>query len=223
MSRMVKMFAVFSILACVSLANARQAAEEKKPAGKKAPSKASGKAAAAGGQAGMMAAPPGPEIQKVIKMFAGSWTVEEKYEASEFMPQAGSATGSDTAKAGPGGYSLLRDYRSKGAMGPYSGHGIIYWVPREKAYKYIWCDSMSPDGCEVGATGKFEGNDLVFSASGEYMGKKYQMKLGYSDIKPDSYTFYIDQAFEGGPMKRTMTSQFARKTAPAAAAAAPKK
>jgi hypothetical protein len=225
------MFAVLSILACVPLATARQATEDKKPAGKKAPAKApaktpsntSHKAAATAAPAGMKAAPPSAEIQKVIKLFAGSWTVEEKYEASEFMPMAGTATGTDAAKAGPGGYSLLRDYRSKGAMGPYSGHGIIYWAPGEKAYKYIWCDSMSADGCEVGASGKFEGDDLVFTASGEFMGKKYKMKLGYNDIKPDSYTFYIDQAFEGGPMKRTFTSHFTRKTAPAAAAAATKK
>ena len=40
----------------------------------------------------------------------------------------------------------------------------------------------------------------------------------YTDIKPDSYTFYIDPCIERGPMKRFLTSTYTRRPATKAAA-----
>src|SRR5207237_9401833 len=74
---------------------------------------------------------PYTTLFRSIKMFAGTWTASQKIEPSEFMP-GGSGTGTDTVKAGPGGNSLLSDYRSKSAMGSFSGHGIIYWEPKRQ-------------------------------------------------------------------------------------------
>ncbi len=201
---------------CASLAVAQE-----KPAGKKAAGQSKqGKEAEKkpGGQGMPMMVKASPEIQKLIKMFAGTWTASQKIEPSEFMP-GGSGTGTDTVKAGPGGNSLLSDYRSKSAMGSFSGHGIIYWEPKRQVYSSVWCDSMSPEGCEVGATGKWEGSDLVFNSEGEMMGKKFQSKQVYTDIKPDSYTFYIDSSMDGGPMKRFLTITYTRKPSAKAAAA----
>ena len=209
------------VMLCTALAVAQA-----KPEGKKATSskKESRKAAKnASGQSMSMISKPSPEMQKIIKMFAGTWSSTEKHEPSEFLPNGGTGTGSDTVKAGPGGNSLISDYRSKGAMGgSFSGHGIIYWDAKHQAYSSVWCDNMSSEGCEVGATGKWEGNDLVFTAEGEMMGKKYEMKQVYTDIKPDSYTFYMDMSNVGGPMKRTMTITYTRKVEAKSSAAPPK-
>lgn len=158
---------------------------------------------------------PAPEITKLIKMFSGTWNATEKHEVSDFMPKGGTGKGVDIVKAGPGGNSLLGDYRSTGAMGRFSGHGIIYWDAKKQAYSSIWCDSMSPS-CETSATGKWEGNDLVFRAEEEMMGKKMAMRQVYTDIKPDSYTFYIDVSMDGGPMKRDMTIHYVKATPKAA-------
>jgi hypothetical protein len=213
------MFATLAAaILCIGLVVAQEKPEAKKPSGAAKQGKAAEKKPAV--PAMPMAPKPAPEIQKVIKLFAGTWDVAEKIDPSEFMPQGGTSTGSDVARAGPGGHSLVRDFRSKGAMGSFSGHGIIYWDAKNKVYQYVWCDSMSAEGCEVGSTGKWEGDNLIFASQGEYLGKKYQMKLGYTDIKPDSYTFYIDQSIDGRPMKRVITSTFTRKASSKAAAPA---
>lgn len=175
--------------------------------------KASGKAPAKGARKSASAPPmpmvkPAPEMEKITKSFAGTWRAEEKHEASDMMP-AGTSTGIDMVKVGPGGLSLVSDYRAKGDMGAFVGHGIIWWDGKDKVYKALWCDSMSPAGCENGGTGQWQGDNLVFNAEGEMMGKRYQMRNVYADIKPDSYTFSIDMS-EGRPMKRVMTIHYTR-------------
>ncbi len=62
---------------------------------------------------------PSPEMQKLIKMFAGTWTKEGRIEPNEFLPKGGTGTGIETSKAGPGGNSLISDYRSKGPSSPW--------------------------------------------------------------------------------------------------------
>lgn len=212
---------VFAVLAALALfaspVPAQEKPEAKKAAGASKQAKEAGKKPTAQGMPKMVK--PSPEIQKLIKTFGGAWTATEKVESSEFVPQGGSGTGTDIVKAGPGGNSLVSDYYSKGPMGSFTGHGIIYWDPKRKVYSSVWCDSMSPEGCEVGASGKWEGNDLVFDAESEMMGKKFRSKQVYTDIQPDSYTFYIDSSADGGPMKRFLTINYTRK--PAAKAAAP--
>ncbi len=206
-----RMLASFTAAAlCASLALAQEKPGGKKVAGQSKQGQEAGQKP--GGQGMPMMAKPSAEIQKLIKTLAGTWSASEKMEPSESMP-GGSGTGTDTAKAGPGGNSLVSDYRSKGPMGSFAGHGIVYWDAKRQVYSSVWCDSMSPQGCEVGATGKWEGNDLVFNAEGEMMGKKFRSKQVYTDIKPDSYTFYIDSSMDGGPMKRFLTIAYTRKPA----------
>jgi len=218
MKSLYRMFATFMMVAlCASLALTQEKPGGKKAAGRSKQGKEAGKKP--GGQGMPMMPKPSPEIQKLIKMLAGTWSASEKVEPSEFMPQGSSGSGTDTVKAGPGGNSLVSDYRSKGPMGSFSGHGIIYWDPKRQVYSSVWCDSMSPEGCEVGATGKWEGDNLVFNAEGEMVGKKFRSKQVYTDIKPDSYTFYIDSSMDGGPMKRFLTITYTRKPATKAAAA----
>ncbi len=202
---------------CVSFGVAQEKPEGSKAAAQSKQGKEAGKKPGAQGMP--MMTKPAPEIQKLIKMFSGTWIASEKMEPSEFAPQGGTGTGTDTVKAGPGGRSLVGDYRSKGSMGSFAGHGIIYWDPKRQAYSSVWCDSMTAEGCEVGATGKWEGNDLVFHSEGEMMGKKVHSKQVYTDLQPDAYTFYIDSSIDGGPMKRSLTINYTRK--PAAAATTP--
>jgi hypothetical protein len=192
---------------CVSISLAQNPPATKKPA-KQSRQTTEKKA---GGMGMPMMSKPSPEIQKLIKDFAGTWSTSEKIEASEFIPQGGTGAGTDISKAGPGGNSLLGDYRSRGSMGSFSGHGIIFWDAKRQLYNSIWCDSMSPSGCEAGISGKWEGEELVFNSESEMMGKKVQSKQVYTDIKPDSFTFYIDSSVDGGPIKRFMTIKYTRK------------
>jgi hypothetical protein len=159
-----------------------------------------------------------PEMQKLVKTLAGSWTTSERFEASDMMPKGGTGNGHATFRPGPGGLSLVEDYRSRGGMGAFAGHGVIWWDANAQGYKSVWCDNMSPVCQVANGLGKWEGNDLVFNDEMEMEGKKTQMKEAYTDIKSSSMTMTMDTA-QGGPMKRFLTIKYKRQGAAASESA----
>ncbi|MGH9493066.1 MAG: DUF1579 family protein [Terriglobales bacterium] len=186
---------------------------QEKEAAKKEPAKA----AKAAKKPAMpdMTAKQSPEMAKLAKMFVGTWAVDEKFEAIPEMgpeSQAGTGKGTEVVRAGPAGNSLIVDFKARSTMGPFSGHGVIWWDAKAGVYRSLWCDSEGPGGCDVGATGKWEGNDLVFTANAEMPGPKgvmkMKMKQAYSEVKPASFTFYIDSSIKGGAMKRMITLKY---------------
>src|SRR3954464_2852035 len=122
-------------------------AQDKKADTKKAP-------------AGMQMPKPAPEM-KTLRSRIGTWTSEETMEPTPFTRNGGTATGTNTIRNGPGGFSVVMDHRSKGTMGPFSGHAILTWDPNEKAYKTLWVDSMT-QGPTI-ETGHQEGDNLVYT------------------------------------------------------------
>jgi Protein of unknown function (DUF1579) len=191
---------VFALLACAMFLLAQEKTD-----------KASnpGHAHQAAKEASAAAAPqmpkPSPEMEKLSKLLVGTWRTTEKMEPMpEFgMPNGGSGTGSEVVKAGPGGFSVVVDYKSRGPMGAFAGHGVTFWDAKEQAYKSFWIDSMGAQG-EI-TTGKWEGNDLVFTGESEMQGKKYKTLQKFTDITPTSFTFKLASAEEGSPMKEGMT------------------
>ncbi len=161
---------------------------------------------------------PSAEIQKLARMLNGKWSTAEKFEPSAFTPNGGAGKGVSVFASGPGGFSIVGDYHSRSVLGAFDGHGVTYWDEKEKAYKTFWTDSMSPEGAT--STGKWEGNDLVFTACNEYQGQKMASREVYSDIKPDSFSFHIYNSTEGGPMTHVMTIHYKRMASPKKAAAA---
>ncbi len=176
-----------------------------KPASKKKP------AAPAGG--GAMPMPkPAPEMKELRDMI-GTWSSDETYEPSPWMPSGGTGTGTNTARSGPGGFTVLMEQRSKSAMGPFSGHGVLTWDPNAKAYKFVWGDSMTP-GVMI-ETGRKEGDSLVFTGETMMMGKKISVKDVIADRTPSSYslTSFMN---DGSGEKKMMTIKFTKQEAPAA-------
>ena len=184
-------------LAC-SAAFAQDKGDTKKSAAKKAPA------------AGAPAMPkPAPEMKDLMAM-VGKWNTEETMEQTPFLP-AGTSTGTNTVRRGPGGFTVLMDQQSKMANGAFIGHGVLTWDPNEKAYKMVWMDSMSP-GVTM-STGHKEGDNMVFTSSVEMMGKKIAMKDVISDRTPTSYTltsYYND----GSGEKKAMAIKFTKQEPP---------
>ncbi len=183
--------------------------------------KAADKTGKAPAAAAKKAAPPdmtakqSPEMAKLAKMLVGTWAVDEKFEAVPEMgpeAQAGTAKGTDVVKAGPAGNSLIGDFKASSSMGAFTNHGVIWWDAKAGAYRSVSCDSENPGGCDAGATGKWEGNDLVFTRNVEMMGPKGKMTIEirevFSELKPASFTFQMDSSIDGGPMKRMMTFKY---------------
>jgi hypothetical protein len=194
---------------CLSaVAQEKKGSKEHKPPQKSAPA----------APQGMPMPKPAPEFEKFANNVVGTWRAEAKFEANEMMP-AGSAKGTATFKRGPGGMSIIQDYRSTGYMGKFAGMGLTWWDPKENAFKNTWCDTMTPSGCMVsnGST-KWEGNELKGTETMEMGGKKYKVDSAITDITPNSFTFYEDVGPEGGPTKRMMTIKYTRAGAATTAA-----
>src|SRR5262249_28279954 len=151
---------------------------------------------------------------KDLTDFVGAWTTDETAEQTPFMP-AGTATGTNRVRRGPGGFSVLMDQSSKMSNGmSFTGHGVLSWDPNEKAYKMVWTDSITPGF--IMSTGHKEGDTLVFTAESMMMGKKMTMKDVVSDRTPASYTltsYYND----GSGEKKAMTIKFTKQEPPAEA------
>ncbi len=148
---------------------------------------------------------PAPEMERLIKMWAGHWTTVEQFEPSNEMPQGKRDTGAETMRPGPGGLSLIGDYESHGT--PF-GHLVVTWIPKERVYKSYWSDLTQP-GVSV-STGRWEGEKLVFTAVDESTGKKLEVRDTYSDITPTSFTDTLETGPLGGPMKKLLTVKYTK-------------
>jgi len=201
------------IALCLALGFSMVAAAQDKPKtsgndmGKPADNKA-------GGQMSMPIPKPSPEMQKLSKMAVGTWSVAEKHEPSPWAPKGATGKGIAVFKNGPGGLSLVQDYKSSSSMGGLAGHGVMWWDAQAGGFKGIWCDSMSPTGCAVNkGIAKWDGNNLVGSDEMDMMGQKVALKETWTDITPDSFTFKIEGGPPGGEMKLMMTIKYMRATA----------
>jgi hypothetical protein len=154
----------------------------------------------------MSAPKPAPEM-KELRSLIGTWTLEETMEPSPLAPSGGTGTGTNTARSGPGGFTVLMEQRSKGTMGNYLGHGVLTWDPNEKAYKSVWADSMTPGF--VIETGHKEGDNVVYTWEMMMQGKKIRFKDVVSQPSPTSYTVtsYMN---DGSGEKKAMTFKFTK-------------
>jgi hypothetical protein len=153
---------------------------------------------------------PAPEMERLIKMWAGRWTTVEQFEPSEEMPQGKQDKGAETMRPGPGGLSLIGDYESHGA---FFGHMVVTWIPKERVYKSYWLDLGQP-GVSI-STGRWMGDKLVFTAVDESTGKKREVRDTYSDITPTSFTDTLESGPLGGPMKKILTVKYTKQASAA--------
>ncbi len=184
-------------------------------AAQKASTPSKSKTAKSAGQQAMPAPKPAPEMTKLIKMMSGNWTVAEKAEPSPMMPKGGTGKGTAKLWAGPGRTSLMENYRSNGVMGPFTGFGTFWWDPKAQLYRGVWCDSMTPSGCDASGTTKWEGDKLVGTMEGEMNGQKMVSRFTYSDWKPDSFVMTMESGTDANSLKPMMTMTYTRAAASA--------
>jgi hypothetical protein len=111
-------------------------------------------------QEGKPPALPLPEMQKLSKLYVGTWTYTETYPKSPMAPNGGVNTGVYTSELGPGGNSIFNHFHSKGPVGEFDGTIVMTWDPKEKLYKaYVFGDSFPS---AVTETGQWEADALVY-------------------------------------------------------------
>ena len=103
---------------------------------------------------------PTPEMQRLAKLYVGTWDYTETYPKSTFAPAGGQNTGVYTSELGPGGNSLINRFHSRGPVGDFEGMLVMTWDPKEKTYKsYIFGNDYPGALVE---TGQWDGDTLVY-------------------------------------------------------------
>ena len=111
---------------------------------------------------------PTPEMQRLSKLYLGTWSYTEKY------PNGGVNTGVYTSELGPGGNSIVNRFHSKGPMGEFDGLMVMTWDSNEKAYKaYVFSGASATALVE---TGQWEGDVLVYRAELSAGARKFALR-----------------------------------------------
>jgi len=127
-----------------------------------------------GAQEGKPPALPLPEMQKLSKLYVGTWTYTETYPKSPMFPNGGVNTGVYTSELGPGGNSIINHFHSKGPLGEFEGIMVMTWDPKEKTYKaYVLGDSFPGAMIE---TGQWENDSLEYSSELSMGGMKVALR-----------------------------------------------
>lgn len=147
---------------------------------------------------------PGKEMTD-HKWMVGKWNVAETHEKSDWGP-GGPGKGHMTVTEGPGGFSHIFMYDSKGPMGAYSGRGMMAWNDSMKSYQSTWADNTTP-GIMM-TTCKWEGKDMVCSGEGEMQGQKFWMRTRATDPKPSGWTEVFEHSTDGTNWKKMMTLEY---------------
>ncbi len=153
---------------------------------------------------------PAPEMTKMIKMMAGTWTVTERDEPSPMTPKGGSGKGTAVLTPGPGGLWLTEKYHSTGTMGTFTALGTFWWDPKAQLYRGVWCDNGTPNGCDASGSTKWEADKLVGTVEGEMNGQKMVTRFTYSDFKPDSFFMTIEMGPDASKLQKAMTLTYAK-------------
>lgn len=150
---------------------------------------------------------PGPEMEK-LRFLVGDWTYEEKYEASPFGP-AGTGKGTMQCRLGPGGFSIVVDFRTNTATGESVGHEIQTWDPAAKKYTFYAVGNEFPGA--IVSTGNWEGNALVMNgtlAAGE---NKFRFRTRLTRSGSNAAQYTVESATGDEPLKLVVTGRATKK------------
>ena len=141
-------------------------------------------------------------IEQLINAFEGGWATWEELAPDASSAKAKKGVGDITWRRGPGGFSLIEEYRSKQAGQEIHGLGMFWWDEAAQGYHTIWCDSTNPGGCiDFKNVARWEGSNLVLQEDYEANGKKFTFKEVFSDISVTSFTQTLYGAEVGHELK----------------------
>jgi hypothetical protein len=145
-----------------------------------------------------------PEMHSLSR-FLGTWSITYVLDPTAAMPRGGTGEGQEVYRPGPGGHSLIEEFRGREIEGDVTGLGTLWWEEGSHGYRTVWCSSLSPRGCTIMKhPAKWENGELVLGDEWEAMGKKFTFKEVFSEISPRSFTQTLYQSESGGELKRIM-------------------
>lgn len=152
---------------------------------------------------------PAPEMQKLSKLYVGTWTYTETYPKSPMAPNGGTNTGIYTSELGPGGNSIFNHFHSKGPVGEFDGTIVMTWDPKENTYKaYIFGNSFPGAFIE---TGKWDGDKLVYTGEFSMEAMKFALRNETRFLEGGKLTSDEFSSANGAPEKLLVHVEAAKK------------
>jgi uncharacterized protein DUF4440 len=144
---------------------------------------------------------PGPDVQNFM---LGTWSIKVRYPPTPLTPEGDAGEGTEIWRPGPGGRSVIEEYREKNSKGELEGLGVAWWDKNAKGQRFVWCENDLPSGCYVSkAVARWEGNSLVWKEEQEVDGAKTAYSETFREITPRSF---VQELQEGENLQNLRTT-----------------
>src|SRR5215469_227449 len=157
-----------------------------------------------------MAQPQVPAaMQSLEKALVGTWSTTYEFAAGGMTPTAGTGTGEEVWRPGPGGYVLMEEERIHQSSGEVYLFALHWWDNSTNSLRGMLCNNSGPAACNVdtyaNSTLKWDGRQLVIEMQFPQGAKKMLWHEVWSDITATSFTQTGDMGEVGGTLKRVVT------------------
>jgi len=127
---------------------------------------------------------------------------------SKNLPSGGVDKGVATIKKGPGGFSIVQDFWSRGTGGYAVGQSYTWWDGNAKAFKSVWCDNVQ--GCTEFTT-EIDGNSWTVELDGEANGENVHTTIR-ATMSPNHNAIHeeVANSYNGSPAKTETISEYKR-------------
>jgi hypothetical protein len=144
---------------------------------------------------------PGPDVQNFM---LGTWSIKVRYSPTPLTPKGDAGEGTEIWRPGPGGRSVIEEYREKNSKGEVEGLGVAWWDKDAKGQRFVWCENNLPSGCYVSkAVARWEGDSLVWKEEQEVDGAKTAYSETFREITPRSF---VQELQEGKNLQNLRTT-----------------
>ena len=155
---------------------------------------------------------PADAIKTLTAALTGRWKTKEKYDRFDALGVAALASdGEYVWRPGPGGLTLLEDYRATTPIGELIGFGVIWW-DHTRQLQSLWCANIDPAGCGMFPRAplpgpQWNGKELVLDNEVDLAGKTFAWREVITITSATTFTVTIDIGESRDRMVRWLTSQ----------------
>ena len=154
---------------------------------------------------------PGPPAQELL---LGTWSIRVQYLATQDSPTTESGSGEEKWYPGPGGFSLVEEYREHSSKGDIEGLGVLWWDKSVAGLRVLWCENDEPSGCALmTGIGHWESDQLILTSDQELHGKKLKFKEVFSEITATSFQQTLYSGEGASELKAVVIISATRKSA----------
>jgi hypothetical protein len=120
-----------------------------------------------------------PEMQRLDRVFGGTWATSESFAHNEFYPSGAEREGTARFTLATGGTSLIEEVHSDGSAGRLDFMVVIWWDNEVKAYNFFTCGNGGNNPCKTRGTAHWDGDSFINNYELTIRGAKKKEMEGY--------------------------------------------